>query len=61
MKNSIKCGVKQILIPQWLMQIIVTVISAIVMVIGATIWGFPGIWVGLTMLMTLRMFAGFLR
>jgi hypothetical protein len=43
------------------MQIIVTVISAIGMVIGAAIWGFPGIWVGLTMLMTLRMFAGFLR
>eukprot|EP00250_Pteridium_aquilinum_P007817 c17462_g1_i1 orf=282-2039(+) len=42
-------------------MILVAILTSAFMLVAAPSWGFVGIWVGLTLLMTLRMFAGFLR
>lgn len=42
-------------------MILVALLASAFMLVAAPTWGFVGIWVGLTILMTLRMFAGFLR
>lgn len=42
-------------------MIIVSAIASFVILIASPVWGFVGVWVGLTLLMTMRMFAGFLR
>lgn len=42
-------------------MILVAIAASAFMLAAAQTWGFVGVWVGLTILMTLRMFAGFLR
>lgn len=42
-------------------MILVAFLASAFMLVAAPAWGFVGIWVGLTALMTLRMLAGFLR
>eukprot|EP00250_Pteridium_aquilinum_P003396 c13710_g1_i2 orf=262-1890(+) len=42
-------------------MIIVAILASGFMLISASMWGFIGVWLGLTMLMTLRMLTGFLR
>lgn len=51
----IDCGVC------FLCQMVIAVPSCIVLFLAAPMYALPGVWMGLTVIMTLRMFAGFLR
>ncbi|KAI5081846.1 hypothetical protein GOP47_0001589 [Adiantum capillus-veneris] len=42
-------------------MIVVAVFASGLMLVAASMWGFTGIWLGLTVLMTFRMLTGFLR
>ncbi|MCO5572531.1 hypothetical protein L7F22_026286 [Adiantum nelumboides] len=42
-------------------MIIVAVLTSAFMLVAASMWGFTGVWLGLTVLMTFRMLTGFLR
>ncbi|CAM6098793.1 unnamed protein product [Calypogeia fissa] len=42
-------------------MMVIAVPSCIVLLLASPMYALPGVWIGLTVLMTLRMFAGFLR